>query len=285
MITASIVAYKTDIEELKQVISCTANSIVEIIYIVDNSPSDGLKVIADYSGKVEYIFNNANLGYGKAHNIAIRKSIEKHSEYHIIINPDISFEKGVVETLKKFMDDNRDIGHVMPKIVYPNGELQYLCKLLPDPFYLMGRRFIPDKWVNSRNIQYELRFTGYKTVMEVPSLSGCFMFLRTSVLKDTGGFDESFFMYMEDVDLCRRIGNISKTCFYPYVTVCHKYRKESYKNTKLMKCHIKSAIKYFNKWGWIVDKKREKVNRKVLNEFNYNSRKYNDSVHHRRHHK
>jgi GT2 family glycosyltransferase len=270
MITASIVTYKTDIEELEKVISCVINSIVDTVYIIDNSPSDALKTISNYSGKIIYIFNNANLGYGKAHNIAIRKSIEKQAKYHIIINPDIYFEGGVVETLANFMDDNIDIGHVMPKVVYPNGELQYLCKLLPNPFYLFSRRFILLKqWINKENIRYELRFTGYKKIMRVPSLSGCFMFIRTDVLEKTGGFDEVFFMYMEDFDLCRRIGRISKTYFYPFVTIYHKYNKESYRNVKILKCHIKSGIKYFNKWGWFFDKDRKKINKKTLQELNY----------------
>lgn len=100
--------------------------------------------------------------------------------------------------------------------------------------------------------------------MEVPSLSGCFMFMRVDVLKKVNGFDERFFMYAEDLDLCRRIGEVSKTMFYPMVAVYHEYEKGSYKNRKLLKYHLCSVIKYFNKWGWVFDKKRIQRNKECL---------------------
>ncbi|MDR3246584.1 MAG: glycosyltransferase [Prevotellaceae bacterium] len=264
MITASIVTYKTNIEELKKVLTCTADSIVEIIYVIDNSPVDELKIISEYSDKIIYIFNNVNLGYGKAHNIAIRKSIEKQAKYHIVINPDIYFNEGVIETLSEFMDSNIDVGLVMPKVLYANGEIQYLCKLLPTPIDLIGRRFIPfKKYINDRDVRYELRFTDYQTIMEVPSLSGCFMFIRTDILSKTGGFDERYFMYAEDLDLCRKINKIAKNIYFPHVSIYHRYAKESYNNLRLLKYHIISAIKYFNKWGWFFDNERTKVNREI----------------------
>ena len=89
---------------------------------------------------------------------------------------------------------------------------------------------------------------GYDKVMEVPSLSGCFMFIRTDVLKQIGGVDKRVFMYAEDVGLCRRVGEVTRTMYYPEVSVVHEYEKGSYKNRKLLKYHMCSVIKYFNKW-------------------------------------
>ena len=96
--------------------------------------------------------------------------------------------------------------------------------------------------------------------MNVPVLSGCFMFLRTSALKDVGLFDENIFMYLEDTDLSRRIHTKYKTIFYPKVQITHEYAKESNKSKKLLKYHIQSAIYYFNKWGWVFDKQRDEIN-------------------------
>ena len=112
--------------------------------------------------------------------------------------------------------------------------------------------------------KFELHDMGYNRTIEIPSLSGCFMFLRTDILRKVGMFDERYFMYAEDLDLCRRIGEVSKTMFYPNVSVYHEYEKGSYKNKKLLKYHICSIVKYFNKWGWIYDKKRKERNRKCL---------------------
>ena len=167
------------------------------------------------------------------------------------------------------MDGHPEVGQVMPKVFYPNGELQYLCKLLPTPMDLLCRRFIPyKKYIEKRNNRYELRFTDYDSIMEVPSLSGCFMFIRTDVLKEIGGFDERFFMYAEDIDLCRRIGKVSRTIYYPLVSIYHEYEKGSYKNRKLFKYHICSVIKYFNKWGWLFDSERKERNNRILKQYN-----------------
>lgn len=101
--------------------------------------------------------------------------------------------------------------------------------------------------------------------MWVPSLSGCFMFMRVDVLRKIGGFDERFFMYAEDLDLSRRIGTISDTIFNPNIIVMHGYDKGSYKSWKLLRFHIFSVFKYFNKWGWFFDSYRKDINKKCLN--------------------
>ncbi len=267
MITASIVAYHTSVDELTRLLDCVIRSSVEVLYLIDHSSDDSLGNLAQLSDKIVYI-HSENLGYGHGHNIGLRKAFEMDSQYHVVINPDIFWTDRVIESLTVFMDEHVDCGLVMPKILYPNGELQYLCKLLPTPMNLFGRRFLPFRKLQARmDERFELHFSGYDHVMEVPSLSGCFMFLRVDVLRQVGLFDERYFMYAEDLDLCRRIGEVSKTMYYPGVSVYHAYEKGSYKNRKLLKYHINSVVKYFNKWGWIFDKKRQLANKRCLAQF------------------
>jgi len=267
-LSASIVLYKTKVNDLKRVIdSYFAYQGEKQLFLVDNSPSDELKnVVAMYpNNEIHYIFNNANMGYGKAHNIAIRKSIEQRLPYHIILNPDIIIEKGALEKLTDYMEQHPDDGNIMPKITYPNGELQYLCKLLPRPIDLIFRRFMPIKrWREKLSNRLDLHSFGYDRIINVPYLSGCFMFLRTEALKKVGLFDENIFMYSEDVDLNRRIFRNYKTHFYPYVTVVHEHQKESFKNKRLLKAHIQAMIYYFNKYGWFFDKERTRINTEVM---------------------
>jgi len=269
-LSASIVLYNTKIEDLKRVIdSYFAYQGEKQLFLVDNSPTDKLKDIVEMypNNDIYYIFNNENMGYGKAHNIAIKKSIEQELPYHIILNPDIIIEEGTLEKLTIYMEQHPEIGNIMPKIIYPNGELQYLCKLLPSPIDLIFRRFIPlKKWKDNINKRYELHAFEYDKIMNIPNLSGCFMFLRTEALKKIGLFDENIFMYLEDIDLNRRIHSQYKTIYYPDATVTHEHQKESYKSKKLLKAHIKSAIYYFNKYGWFFDKERTNINRNVLRE-------------------
>lgn len=235
------------------------------LYLIDNSPTDAARQFAD-NERIVYVFNNKNLGFGAGHNLAIKRSMKDDSDYHIVLNPDVYFEESSIKTLFDFMEANSEVGLCMPKVLYPDGRLQPLCKLLPSPRTLILRRFLffLHKLLAEQNYYYELQFSGYNKVMDVPFLSGCFMFLRTDVLKDVGLFDESIFLYTEDVDLSRRIHKKYRTVFYPEVTIYHYHQRGSYKSTTLLMHNIRSAIKYFNKWGWLFDKERDLINQKAL---------------------
>ncbi len=266
-ITCSIVLYHNKTKELIPLIEqLLSQQLISKIYLIDNSSNDDLKSLK-VSSKIEYVFNNSNFGYGKANNVALKRSIESGADYHIVLNPDISILDQTIPELSFYMDKNPDIGLIMPKVLYENGDLQYLCKLVPKPFDLFTRRFIKGpfrKIFEKKLFNYELRHQDFNKIMEVPNLSGCFMFLRISTLKEIGLFDERFFMYLEDTDLSRRIAQVSRTVYYPMVSVYHGYAKESYKNIRLLKYHITSAIKYFNKWGWISDAIRDQLNEPLI---------------------
>lgn len=239
------------------------------LFLIDNSPTDQLRqslaeFIAD--SRVEYIFNNANIGFGSAHNIAIRKILDQ-SNYHLVLNPDVSFGENVLEKMFNYAESHNDVGLVMPKIIYPDGNIQYACKLLPTPADLIFRRFLPQSFTKKRMEYFELRNSGYDKEMQVPYLSGCFMFLRVAALKKAGLFDERFFMYPEDIDLTRRIYNGYKTMFFPGAQIVHGHARESYKSFKLLYIHIVNMIKYFNKWGWFFDKERREINKQILSQF------------------
>jgi len=270
-INASIVLYHNKKEQLLKALTSFLNTDLKVkLYLIDNSSNDDLKELESIDSRIEYIFNNANLGYGTAHNIAMKKSIEGGVFYHVVLNPDIYFKASLLDKIFTYMEQNIEIGNLLPQVLYPDGEVQHLCKLLPTPIDLIFRRFIPSKsWKEKINKLYELRFSGYNKIMNTPSLSGCFMFLRVSALKEVGLFDESIFMYLEDVDLNRRIHSNYKTIFYPEVSIVHEYAKESYKSKKLLMFHIQSAIYYFNKWGWFFDKQRDDINDRTLKELNY----------------
>ena len=258
MINASIVLYNHTVAEIKPLVDILHRSgVVAELYLIDNSPV----INPDFEAlHVHYIFNNKNLGYGAAHNIALSKSMELNVDYHLVVNPDISFEPDILAKLVVFMDKNTEIGHLMPKVYYPDGKIQYLCKLIPTPFDLIFRRFLPQKWTSKQRKAFELQSSGYNKIMDVPYLSGCFMFLRTSALKVTGIFDERFFMYPEDIDLTRRIHRRYRTVFYPEVSIIHHHAQSSYLNYKMLVVHMVNMVRYFNKWGWFFDQERDKVN-------------------------
>ncbi len=265
MLNASIVLYNPDWKEVTLIVETLLSSpIVDNVYLIDNSEIPAKTVFP--SERIIYRFLGKNIGYGSAHNIALRESIAQGAEYHLVVNSDIQFHPDILTELTTYMDEHPRVGHIMPKVVYPNGDTQYLCKLLPTPMDLFGRRFLPKHWTQRRNEQFELRKSGYNRIMNVPYLSGCFMLLRTSALQRIGLFDERFFMYPEDIDLTRRIHQHYQTLFYPYATIVHAHRAASYKSRKYLWIHITNICRYFNKWGWIWDKERTKVNQETLSQ-------------------
>ncbi len=265
MLNASIVLYNHSLLEITPLVETLRKSeLVSDIFLIDNSPHRN----TDFEQlNVNYLYNDKNIGYGTAHNLAITQTIIQNIPYHLVVNPDIIFDASILDKIVDFMDSNPEIGHLMPKVYYPNGEIQHLCKLLPTPFDLIFRRFIPQTWTKRRTAKFELRKSGYNKIMDVPYLSGCFMFLRADVLKKVGVFDERFFMYPEDIDLTRRIHSEFRTVFYPEVSIVHHHARDSYLNLKMLWIHTTNMIRYFNKWGWIFDRERKIINKKVLNQF------------------
>lgn len=262
MINVSIVLYRTSIADVKNIVGllrqCKA---VDKIWLIDNSE---MQTEAFMFMPADYIFNNKNFGYGRGHNIAIEKSLRTDAKYHLVINSDIDFKPGVLETLLEYMETNKDVGQCMPATQYQDGTRQYLAKLLPTPFDLFVRRFLPKSWIKQRTHRFELHDAPTDKPVNVPFLSGCFMLFRSDVLRDIGSFDPRYFMYLEDVDITRRIHKKYRTMVYPEVSIIHQYTQGSYHNSHLFWIHVVSMCRYFNKWGWFFDKDKTNFNRKTL---------------------
>lgn len=267
MITASLVLYNTAETQVLNVVSSVLRSQIDKLYIIDNSPISQAALLPLENPRIQYQ-QHENNGYGSSHNIALRYAIGDGAAFHVVLNPDIIFLPDVIEKLGEFLSHNSDVVSAMPKVTYPDGQNQYLCKLLPSPMDLFLRRFLPKNTITERfNNRYILKASGYNTIMNPPCLSGCFMFLRVSTIdKFKLFFDENFFMYCEDFDLIRRLHRLGRTVFYPEVTIIHDHAKESYSSVGMLRIHINSAIKYFNKYGWFFDSERSRMNKEVLSE-------------------
>lgn len=270
-ITAAIVVYQPRMDWLLKSIQSFIDkeNFSKKLYLIDNSPIRNKELEALSSEKIEYLFNNRNLGFGRAHNLGIKKAIAEGSDFHLILNPDVSFDSDILIELTHVLTNDETIGLISPRIVYENGEIQRLCKLLPNPKHLIFRRFLKDSLsLEKLNQELELQAFGYDQTAEIPWLSGCFLLARTAHLEKLGGFDERFFMYMEDIDLSRRSLKYFRNVFYPHVTIQHFYEKGSYKSSKLTLIHLISAIQYFTKWGWSFDQERSRINGDTLQKLN-----------------
>lgn len=265
MLNVSIVLYRPNVQQVVDLCDELLKAqCVRKIFLIDNSPMESNELSA-FGGKVSYRWQQGNnLGYGRGHNIAIRESVYYNTPFHLVMNADVSIAASDLDRLYHFISHHNEVGQLMPKVVYPDGELQYLCKLLPAPLDVLLRRFLPKNWVKKRNERYELRFTGYDKIMNVPYLSGCFMLLRTEAVLKARLFDERYFMYPEDIDLTRTIHRDYLTLFFPDVTVVHDHARESYHSWHMTWVHMVNMCRYFNKWGWLFDKERRVMNRLTL---------------------
>lgn len=267
-LTVSVVLFNTDINEVLNIVAivsrCTLNT---KLFLIDNSPNRNAADVLMSKANVEYIHAGANLGFGKGHNIALRYAKEQ-SDYHLILNADVDFDPKVLEDMIAYMARNVQIGLLAPKVLNPDGTLQHTARLLPTPFYLFFRRFVPLELIKERmNQKFELKGYDIHEPVEIPFFIGCFLLLRTTVLEKVEGYDPRYFMYMEDIDLVRRIYAHYKTIYYPLCSITHKHGKGSYNNKKLLKYHLRSSVQYFNKWGWIFDGERNRINLKILSQF------------------
>lgn len=259
-ISASIVFYNTPVEIARRILDCVSTSSVKIETIcIDNSPTDILSTVCEMHN-TKYIHLADNPGFGIAHNKAISTI---NSEVHFILNPDIEFNIDTIKILATRLLNDSSLSAITPKVVYPDKNVQHLCKILPTPANLIARRFMP--WIATKlDYNYEMRWFDYQSEIYLLCASGCFVGIKTDILKAHSGFDPRYFMYMEDIDLTRRIYQSGHILFYPEVEVTHDFAKSSYKNTRILFIHIFSAIKYFNKWGWFIDSERKRLNCQML---------------------
>jgi GT2 family glycosyltransferase len=276
-ITASLVLYNPNEEKLNKVIESFLSSKVENIKLcfVDNSPQEidfVKKSVAKDADRLEYIFNNANIGFGAAHNIAIEKYIEK-SEYHLILNPDIYFDEDLLPSLCERLDKDKDIGLCIPKVFFPDDSVQHVNRRLPSPMDV-GMRFatrklpvigpILAKIFKKSMDRYELKDIDQTKSFICPSIQGSFMFFRSEALKKIGFFDDRYFMYFEDIDISRRCAREYKNVVFADLKMYHSWERGSHTNKLLQRYHINAAKEYFKKWGWIFDKERKQLNKSIM---------------------
>ena len=253
-LTISIVAYHNydDIQNaVASIEKQTSKAISKQIYIVDNSCNatdnkervefgNAMKKYQD----VEYIDVGENVGFGKGHNHVLK---DIKSDYHAIVNPDIILQEDAFSKILEFMKDET-IGMCIPRIVDEDGELQAVYRRELTVWDMFIRMFLK-KWFVKRQSYHTMQDMDYTKPFQVPFGQGSFLVTRTSLLKELKGFDDRYFMYMEDADLCKRINEVSKLMYCPYATVVHKWERGSHKNKKLFMIHVKSMFAYFGKWG------------------------------------
>lgn len=226
------------------------------VVVIENNSGDDLGNLplniwsSDFQSRLQIITSQKNLGMGGGNNLGIDKS---RGEYLLILNPDTIVSQEAVLSLYNYIKSRPEVGVVGPKLLYPDASLQYSCARFPSFFMpILRRTFLGDYFKKSRDGFMMANFD-HNSICEVDWLMGsCLMFKRG--LK----FDDRYFMYFEDIDLCRQAKSMGlKVVYNPEAIVIHDHQRQSAKNPwylaifkdKLTWAHIASWLKYFAKWG------------------------------------
>lgn len=240
-----------DLKKLFPTLMPAADMVKSEILLVDNNSDDRtVQFVHERFPEVDVFVNLKRASYGENHNINIARA---KGRYILIMNSDMTVDPNVLLCFVDFMDECNDIGIVSPKILNEDRTIQGLNKRYPTIYDLFLRRFVPNscmQFFKHRLDYYEMRDIGYDHIYDVQFLSGSFMFCRSDLLRKVGGFDPKYFLYFEDVDLCRRVQRTHRTVYNPSVSVVHYWKREAHKNWLFTYYFIRSAFRYFNQWGY-----------------------------------
>ena len=248
-ISASIVVYNSpdDAHKTVETVLKYTEDMDFDLYVIDNASPEkiGEKLMASFE-KPHYILLDENVGFGKGHNKVLDRI---NSKYHFIINPDIVINEKTITDMCKFMDEHPDCSISCPKVLNPDGSVQYLAKRRPSLSALLSRRIhkgtfkkIEDKYLameKDHNKSFEAEFC-----------TGCFSVLRTDVFKKIKGFDPQYFLYFEDADITMEAKKYGKAYYNADATVVHMWHRETEKSFKPFMLQLRSMFIYMKKWGY-----------------------------------
>lgn len=230
------------------------------VTVVDNASGDGLgDWLKEKYPNVKFILQPGNVGFGKSQNAGIQAA---EAKYYFVLNPDTYFFPGqnTIKRLYDFMDAHPKIGMIGPKMIYPDGSLQHSCYRFPtfwQPLYsrtVLGAR---EKGQGKKG-KFLMKDFDHNKTQPVDWIMGSAMFVRGEAVAQVGGFDDSFFMYYEDSDWCRRFWEAGWPVYYVHdIVIEHRHGRGSAKvsgilkaliKNRLARVHLTSWLKYMWKW-------------------------------------
>ena len=254
-ITISVIIVNYNVKEyLAQLLLSLERALQTIsheIIIVDNHSIDGsVQFLKDKNFKVRIIENDENLGFGRANNQALKICKGK---YVVLINPDTVVQEDTFSRMIDFFDNTPDASVATCKIIDPAGNFSVDCRhSIPTPSVALWKVLGLSKLFPKSRIfsQYNMTYLNSDQIYSIPAISGSFMMMKKEVLDQVGLFDEQFFMYCEDIDLCHRITQAGfKIYYFPETQIIH-YKGESTKKDNLdyVKTFNKSLYQFFQKY-------------------------------------
>jgi len=257
LVTFVTVNYKTP-HHIRQLLKGVeeANFRFSFEYIlVDNASADGsIEMVRERFPWVRVVENPKNSGYGAGNNLALA---DARGEYVMLFNPDVMVFPCEVEAWLEWMHARPDVGISGPRILNPDGSDQESCYRFPNLLTPVLRRTFVGRMPGARKAldRYTMKAMNRSLEQDVDWVLGAAMLIRKSVLESVGHFDERFFMYFEEADICRRAWSAGHRVTYaPVARFMHYHGRESrirfpweFVTNKLARVHLMSGLKYFLK--------------------------------------
>lgn len=222
--------------------------LIEIILVDNNSGDDSVWYFKAHYPDLKYVMNKDNYGFGKAVNQAAAIAT---GEYLWLLNSDCELTAEILPELIDVLNNHVDAALVTPKTVNHNDEFHANCRKFPSYYNLFfSRGSLLSRLPFIKNREGEYTLPDYQTVTKVDSVAGTALLIRKNDFMGVGGFDERFFMYLEDTDLCLRLNKQNKFCYYvPQTVIRHKFQGSS-KDSQIPRIihHHRSMLEYFLKW-------------------------------------
>lgn len=215
------------LSDIRQGVDASFELLVTLNIPEDESFLEGFRDLAPI-----VIRNATPKGFGANHNAAFARS---RGQFFAVVNPDIRAHPFAVRPLLDVLADP-GVGTVGPAVLAPNGELEDSARRFPTAWRLIRRRL-----GGKEALDYDLR----RGRQEVDWLAGMFLVFRREIFARLGGFDERYFMYLEDTDICRRLGGLGlRTVIEPQAQVVHDARRASGKSLRHFAWHVRSAWRF-----------------------------------------
>jgi N-acetylglucosaminyl-diphospho-decaprenol L-rhamnosyltransferase len=185
---------------------------------------------------IKLIRNKKRKGFGSNHNSAFKISA---GNYFLVINPDILFSDYDLKPVIDFLENNPSIGVCAPLVRSVSGLLEDSVRR--DPTFPIILKRVFNRFASIKNLS---DFTSTGAPLEIDWAAGMFLIFRKNAFNDVGGFDEHYFMYYEDADICKRLRRMGwKIFLYPQFSVIHEAQRASAKNLSHLKWHLESLIR------------------------------------------
>lgn len=206
------------------------------------------------NGEITLVHSGSNLGYGRANNLGARYA---KGQYILVLNPDISVEENTLQKMVDYMDKHKDVGLLGPQLYFFNGQIQDSCRRFMSPMDLIIKRtpLRRLKFLKKKVDGYVMADFDRNRTSEVDLVTGACFIIPKKVFDEVGGFDDRYFLFMEDVDLCRKTWEAGhKVVYLPEAKALHCHKRLSGGNLlwllskKVFWIHMSSALKYFWKW-------------------------------------